>query len=116
MSLIEVLTAVLIFSIGLIALVGLQTRAVRYSMSAEDTNRAALLANEVVSRMQLKRSLTLSDTELSALQTRVASASEGLPSGQLTIGEPTAKTAPVTITWTPPGGTENRYTTSAVLP
>ena len=55
MSLIEVLTAVLIFSIGILGLVGLHARATQFSVSAEDTNRAALLANEMVTAVWLNR-------------------------------------------------------------
>lgn len=51
MTLIEVLVAVLIFSFGLLGLVGLQARATQYGLSAEDANRAALLAAEMTGTM-----------------------------------------------------------------
>jgi len=50
-DLIEVLVAILIFSFGLLGFVGLQARAIQFSASAEDSNRAALLANELASQL-----------------------------------------------------------------
>ena len=46
-SLIEVLVSILIFSFGIVGLIGLQARALQYSTSAEDTTRAALLASDL---------------------------------------------------------------------
>jgi type IV pilus assembly protein PilV len=51
--LIEVLVAVLIFSIGVLSLVGLQARAVSDSGQSRYRTEAALLANDLVSEMRL---------------------------------------------------------------
>lgn len=51
LSLIEVMISILIFSIGILGLVGLQARAVQFSSDSEDRNRAALLADELVGYM-----------------------------------------------------------------
>ena len=40
-------------SVGLLGLIGLQARAVNFSVNAEDRNRAALFANDVASGMWL---------------------------------------------------------------
>jgi len=125
MSLIEVLVAILIFSFGIVGLIGLQARALQYSTSAEDTSRAALLANELGSAMVLSRTVVATDPALSAAyaawQARVAdTASGGLPGGQgkaVTTGD----TATITITWKPPQtsgqafNTQNQYVTHVTI-
>ncbi len=122
MSLIEVLTSLLIFSIGILGLVGLQTRAIQYSMSAEDSNRAALLANNIAAVMWTQKSVTLTEHAYATWQERVGDAkADGLPNGQ---GEVTVErvdgqdVATITITWRPPKaaeGSENRYVTQVVM-
>jgi type IV pilus assembly protein PilV len=132
MSLIEVMVAVLIFSLGLLGLVGLQSRAVQFSTVAEDSNRAALLANEIASTIVLRNvpragvattTVSLSGVGLSAWQTRVSDPTQnGLPNG---VGSVTTagNVATITITWkatsakaTGPGSSLNRYVTQVSLP
>ena len=55
--LLEVLISILIFSFALLGLVALQARAVQFSVNAEDRNRAALLANELVATMLTQQSV-----------------------------------------------------------
>lgn len=50
-SLIEALVAILIFSFGVLALIGLQVTAVRQSSSAKYRSDAALLANQLIGQM-----------------------------------------------------------------
>lgn len=54
--LIEVLISILIFSFAILGLVAMQGRAVQFSVEGEDRNRAALLANEMVSTMWARKS------------------------------------------------------------
>jgi len=117
--LLEVLISVVIFSIGLLGLVALQTKAHQYSMSAEDTNRAALLANEIVSVMWASQSASVPDATYTAWQDRVASApADGLPNG---VGEvvTAGNTATITIRWRPPSAasdaSDNRFATQVVI-
>ena len=51
MILIESLLAILIFSLGILALVGLQAAAVKQSADAKYRTEAALLANEIIGQM-----------------------------------------------------------------
>ena len=119
-SLIEVLVSVLIFSFGLLGLLALQGRATQFSISAEDTGRAALLANELASEMWALRSVTLPAAAVTAWQARVASAAaDGLPDGTGTVVV-AGNVAEITISWRPPraaSGAENRnrYTTQVVV-
>jgi type IV pilus assembly protein PilV len=121
MTLIEVMVAILIFSIGLLGFVGLQARAIQISTGAEDSNRAALLANEVSALMQLKQTVSLPTADVTAWQTRVSTATgSGLPggSGTITAGA-TANTATVTISWTERNAASapaHQYVTQVVIP
>jgi len=117
MTLIEVLVAILIFSFGLVGLVALQARALQYSTSAEDTNRAALLASEAAALMTLNDTLSLSTSAYQAWQARVATpASGGLPNGAGTISTASG-TATLSITWRAPNAAsgaanaDNKYVT-----
>lgn len=51
MSLIEVLVSVLIFSVGLLGIVGMQAAAAKASTNAKYRSDAALLANEIIGKM-----------------------------------------------------------------
>lgn len=116
MSLIEVLTSLLIFSIGIVGLMSLQARATQFSTSAEDTNRAALLANEIAAQMWTTNSVTVDTTGWAA---RVADPlNGGLPSGVGTVTV-TGNVADITITWRPPraaAGETNRFVTQVLMP
>ena len=70
MALIESLVSILIFSFGVLGLIGLQARAVNYSMDAENRDRAALLANEITSSMWLAGSVTAGTAQLASWQAR----------------------------------------------
>jgi len=121
MTLIEVLVAILIFSFGLVGLVALQARALQYSTSAEDANRAALLASEATAQMTLSDTISLSTNDLQAWQAKVATpASGGLPNGVGTIST-TSGLATLTITWRAPtaasgaANADNKYVTQFKL-
>jgi type IV pilus assembly protein PilV len=117
-SLIEVLTAILIFSLGILGLVGLQTQAIQFSTSAEDSNRAAMLANEIVATMWVNQSATVPDAALTAWQARVADPKvDGLPNGVGDV-DVAGNQATITITWrapNAPAGSQNRYVTQATI-
>lgn len=124
-ALIEVLVAILIFSIGVLGLIGLQSRAIAVSMDTEDRNRASLLANELVSMLWLRGTSDITADEKTDWEDRVANTiGSGLPDGEgdytitaLTGGR---RQVDVTITWKPPGRKEadpsSRLTTTVVLP
>ena len=118
-ALLEVLVSVLLFSLGLLGLIGLQARAVSFSVAAEDRNRAALLANEVVALTWLNQSTTLSADTLKAWNQRVNDPrSGGLPGGDGSVTPVgTGKAANITITWQAPSqSTSSRLTTHVELP
>jgi type IV pilus assembly protein PilV len=122
--LIEVLVALLIFSFGVLGVVGMQARALQFSTQAGDRARAAMLANEIVSQMWTQQSPSLDAAKIDAWKIRIRSVAAGLPSGEGNVALATASdgsvTATVTVTWKPPSlaGTTatNRYFTTVVMP
>ena len=118
-TLIETLIAILLFSIGLLGLVGLQARATQVSIGAEDSNRAALLANDIATEMLTTNTLTLPAATLAAWDARVAAAATaGLPNGAGTVAVD-AGVATITVTWRAPNepdAASHRYVTQVVLP
>lgn len=118
-SMIEVLVVIVLFSFGLIGLVGLQARAIQTSVSAEDSNRAALLANDIASAMWAARNVNLPTATVSDWNTIVADPTgRGLPNGAGTVSV-TANVATIAVTWRAPhepATTEHNYTTQVVIP
>lgn len=101
-SLIEVLVVLVLFSFGLIGMVGLQARALQTSVGAEDSARAALLANDLASRMWGARSVTLDSAVIDDWNDRVADPTQGgLPNGAGTVAVASG-VATITVTWKPP--------------
>jgi type IV pilus assembly protein PilV len=125
MTLIEVLVAILIFSFGLLGFVGLQARAIKYSTSAEDSNRASLLANELATEMQLAGTVVLPPTKIAEWQARAASdpmSASYLPGAAANVSlDATNTTATIKITWQPPSAASgvnsmDTYETQVVIP
>ena len=119
MSMIEVLIVIVLFSFGLLGMVGLQARATQTSVSAEDNNRAALLANELATGMWSSNTVSLPTATIADWNTRVADATaQGLPDGVGTVVV-TGTVARITITWRPPHlavGDSRRYVTEVLIP
>lgn len=122
LTLIEVLVAILIFSFGLLGFVGLQARAIQYSVSAEDSNRAALLANEMAATLVTTQSASAPTSVVAAWQARASDPTGvGLPNGTATLTN-SANVATITVTWQATGAASgaansvNKYVTEVVLP
>jgi type IV pilus assembly protein PilV len=103
-ALIEALISILIFSFGILGLIGLEAQAINYSVNAEDRNRAALFANEVATYMWVNDTTTPPAAQISTWQTNISLANNpqsGLNGGILTL-TPTAGTTnseDIVITW-----------------
>ena len=119
MTLIEVLVALLVFSVGLIGMVALQAKAMAYATSAEDTNRAALLANEITAQMLMSQNVVIATASLDAWKARVADPTgSGLSHGSGSVAvDPATQLATITIQWRSPkaasgaANADNRYVT-----
>lgn len=113
MSLIEVLVAMLIMTVGIVGLVTLMARTSQATAGTEDQQRAAMLAGDMANDMWAYT--TIRPPTYAAWQARVADpAQSGLQSaqGQVTY---TGQVARVTITWTTPGGAARQYFTDVRL-
>jgi type IV pilus assembly protein PilV len=122
MALLECLMALLIFSVGLLGLLGLEARVMNTSTDSENRGRAALFAGEVASQMWLNSTVTPATTDYTALLATVNNQTNGgLPSGVVTV-VPVAGTtnaADIKVTWqeaSDPAGNLSTLTTRVILP
>lgn len=118
---IEVLVAIVLIAFGVLGLVSLQARATQHSVSAEDTQRAALLANEIAAQMWGANTVSLDSTVVDAWADRVADAGvAGLPNATGTVAvDASGSIARITVQWRAPHaatGQENRYETDVIIP
>jgi type IV pilus assembly protein PilV len=116
-SLIEVLIAILIFSFGVLGLIGLQAKAIQYSTGAENTNRAALLANEASTMMWTGGTVNLPSASVTAWQARVADPVVGLPGPGIGEIEVQGGVAEIRVKWKAASATAySQYTTQVTFP
>jgi type IV pilus assembly protein PilV len=122
-ALLECLMALLIFSVGLLGLLGLEARVMNISVDSENRGRAALLASEIASQMWLNNTVTPGTADYTALLARVTDQTQGgLPGGIPPSVVPVAGTtnaADITITWqetSDPAATPSTLTTRVILP
>lgn len=109
MLLIEVLFSILIFSFGILGLVGMQAISTKNAMSAEDRTVAASLANDMVAQMWLRKSTDVTTaplkTDYTAWQTKITAmqTSFGWSNASGTVATdvsvPTAPLTTVTVNW-----------------
>ncbi len=107
--LIEALVAILIFSVGILAIVGLQANMIKNTAEAKYRSEASYIAQARIGQMWADpanlASYVETDTDISAL----------LPNGTRTVTQPTPGEFQVTVTWLKPGADETRhnFTTTA---
>ena len=122
MALLEVLVSVLLFSFGVLGLIGLQARAITSSVEAEDRNRAAMVANEIASTMWLSNDSVVSTTSgTPSWEDRVKAVLGNAATVTVAVDASMPNSADITLTWAPPqrGANENpssRLTTRVTLP
>jgi len=113
--LLEALVGILIFSIGILAMLGMQAVGIRNTMDSKYRSEAAYLANEIVGQMWVDRSNIASyddagagNARRTAWNTRVASLMPQDPAAPSTTAPTIAisgRQATVTVRWKPPGET-----------
>ena len=122
--LLEVLVCILIFSFGLLGIVGLHARALQYSAASEDRTKAAMMADELVTAMWSAGTQSLPTATITAWQNRLQAST--LPSATGNCGTTTTPitciidgsgNVTITVTWTPPAtGQTNQYITKLAMP
>jgi type IV pilus assembly protein PilV len=119
-TLLETLVAIVVFSIGLLGVVGLQARSIQFAVDGEDRNRAALMADGIVAAMWARDIAT--STLTPADRTAFASGATGGPIGAIAvISAPNVDgVVEVRITWRPPSRPASEpdsvYVTNAYIP
>jgi type IV pilus assembly protein PilV len=106
--LLEALISVLIFSMGILALVGLQGAMVKNSSDAKYRSDASFIAQERLGRMWTDPTNVANYVED---ETPVAL----LPNGKRTVTVGPRRFATVTVTWQAPGMEPHQYVTSAYI-
>jgi type IV pilus assembly protein PilV len=120
-ALIEVLVALLLFMLGVLGMVGLQSSMTRAQTESKVRSDAAYLASELIGRMwsDLTNAATYSGTGCATQarckewQSKVASSLPG-GSGAVTVDATTGDVA-VTITWKMPSGDSHQYVTQTTV-
>ncbi|MEN5180388.1 fimbrial assembly protein [Comamonas testosteroni] len=117
--LIEVLVSLLIFSLGVVGLMGMQARAIQAGTDAQNRDIAARLANQLSSQMQIGRTTDLNAANLTAWKALVAAE---LPKGEGEVTQvTTGSNAKIEVTWlapayqTTPSPPKSRFQTQVVL-
>lgn len=99
---IEALVAILIFSIGVLAIVGLQATMVKNTADAKYRSEASYIAQETIGKMWADPANLASYVATTDISTR-------LPSGSLTVTQPVAGQFQVTVNWQLPGTDEMQH-------
>ena len=109
--LVEAMVAILIFSMGVLAIVGLQAAMIKNTSDAKFRADASFIAQQRIGMMWSDPVNTAAgaylenNTDISAL----------LPGGTRTVTQPVAGQFVVTITWQQPGEGQHSYTTIATI-
>jgi type IV pilus assembly protein PilV len=122
-ALIEALVGILIFTTGVLGVVGLQAAMTREQGSAKTRADAAVLASELIGLMwadssnDLKANLANYATGCTsgACKQWVDKVAKELPGGTAVIATDAAGTATITISWTSPTDGNHKYVTSTSI-
>jgi len=126
-TLLEALIGILIFSIGILALVGMQALAIKHMSDAKYRSDAAFFANEIIGQMWVNRgslgttyAFSGSGTPPAAIDGWVTRIRNGLPgvtaAANLPIITVAGTTVTVTVRWQLPGGADvHRHVTMAYI-
>lgn len=110
--LLEALIGILIFSMGILAIVGLQSSAIKATTDAKYRLDASFLANQIIGQMWVDPGYVVSSGSKAAWEQRIANA---LPNGAGVITS-VGNTVTVTVSWQPPNvNTASRYVTIATI-
>jgi type IV pilus assembly protein PilV len=119
-ALLESMMALLIFSVGLLGLLGLEARVMSTSTNSENRNRAAMLAGEVASQMWLSNTVAPTTTAYNNLISNAADQTQGgVPGGIISVVAvpTTTNAADVTVTWQEKSDANvSTLTTRVILP
>ncbi|SFI20397.1 type IV pilus assembly protein PilV [Collimonas sp. OK307] len=117
--LLEVLIAILIFSFGILSIVGLQAVSIKGASEAKYRSDASFLANELIGQMWAERaSIDTSYAAPTAWANRVAATLPGGTGTVVVAVDPNVSPqlrATVTVAWTLPGDTTHTFVSVAQI-
>lgn len=122
-AMLEALVSVLILSLGVLSLVGLQGAMVRESTNAEYRAQASFLANRLVGQMWVDMTHMADYAIADGSCTSSNESCEGwlddvqnqMPNGSATVAIDASNNVTVTINWSLPGRDANQYTMTATI-
>lgn len=125
-TLLEALIGILIFSVGILALVGMQALAIKHMSDAKYRSDAAFFANEIIGQMWVNRAnlgtyaFSGTGTPPAAIDSWVTSIRNALPgvtaAANLPVITVAGTTVTVTVRWQLPGGGDvHRHVTMAYI-
>jgi type IV pilus assembly protein PilV len=106
---IETLIAILIFSVGVLAIVGLQAAMVKNVAESKYRSEASYIAQARVGQIWADP-----DNAATYVETNTDVSGLGLPGGKRTVTQPSAGQFVVTVTWKVPGEAPMRNFTTTV--
>lgn len=107
--LVEAMIAILIFSMGVLAVVGLQAAMIKNTADSKYRADASYIAQQKIGQMWVDPS------NLATYPNATTDISSLLPGGSLTITQPAANQFTVTVTWQKQGEEQHNFTTTAVI-
>lgn len=109
--LLEGLIAIVIFSLGILALVGLQSASMRATTASKDRVDASLIANQRIAKMWVnwKNLNTYAENNVDI------SSECDLPNAKRTTKIDPGNIVTVTVSWQSPGGAQNNFVSSAQI-
>jgi len=122
--LLEGLIAILIFSLGILAVVGMQAMAVKQVTDAQYRSQASMLANQLLGKMwvssrntaTLQNDFNTGGTEYTSwLNNSVATTLPGVATYPPTVNVSGTNLVTVTVNWAPPGSDKHSYVTIAQI-
>jgi type IV pilus assembly protein PilV len=125
-TLLEALIGILIFSVGILALIGMQSLAIKHMSDAKYRSDAAFLANEIIGQMWVNRASLgnfafagagAPPVEIDSWVTSIQNSLPGVTgAANLPIITVAGTTVTVTVRWQLPGGTDvHRHITMAYI-
>jgi len=118
--LLEALIAILIFSLGVLGLVGLQATMIKSTSEAKFRSEASFIAQQKIGQMWVDRSKDATQQWPPAGYNNPVNISTLLPNGTITVDQPSTSTAgsmqfEVVVTWQQPGEPMHSFTTLASI-
>ena len=120
--LLEALIAILVFSIGILALTGFHAFSIKQSGDAKQRVNASFIANEIESALFSMASTSVADCAGTYTTESTSKCSidwskrlNALPNGKVVVAIANTDQLTVTVTWQQPGEEEHRYVHQAEL-